>query len=182
MIFLLLIDDQETRDYLEQLYEKYKYLTYKIAKSIVKTTNDSEDVVQQTFMKVAEFLRDHGKESIQEEKAFIGKIAKNIALNSLAANNRHAHTGIDYIEPVNDTFIEPEINVLRIDKVKEYTDKLTKINEGYAYIIMLKYSQELSVAEIARLLNISQDTTRKRISRARMAYKKIIEEGERYVK
>lgn len=178
MMFLLLIDDQDTRNYLEKLYEKYRFLCYKIARNIVKTTNDSEDVVQQTFMKVAEFLQDKGKESIKEEKAFIGKIATNIALNHLALNNKHAHNNFDTVEPINDTFIEPEVSVIRMDKIREHTQKLNQLNEGYAYIIMLKYGEELTISEIATLLNMTEDTTRKKVSRARIAYMNIVKEGE----
>lgn len=178
MIFLQLITDEDTRNYLEKLYGQYKFLSYKIAHNIVKNPNDSEDIVQETFTKLAEFLQDRGKDSINEEKAFIGKITSNIALNHVDLGQRHPHINIESIDPISETFIEPEINILRMDKIGVYTKSLAKINKGYAYIIMLKYSEELTVPEIAKLLDISEDATRKRISRARIAYKNIIKEGE----
>lgn len=178
MIFLLsMIENEETRTYLENLYYDYKKISYGNALRIVKNPRDAEDIVHQVYMKIAEYLDNHKKVVIKNDKAFIYKVTQNIALNHVKAKKEHLN--LDEIAEVeNITFIEPEVNVLRMDQIKEHTKKLEQLNQDYASIIMLKYTEELSITEIATLLNLTEDNTRMRLSRARRAFKNILKEGE----
>lgn len=180
LLFLAMVNDEEIKSYVEYLYNEHKEISYKVAKRLLKSTQDVEDVVQHTFIKIVFFLEKNNNDSIRDEKAFIAELTRNTAINQFKVNKRNHHIPIDEIdELVNESFIEPEIHVLRLDNITEHTKKLMKLNEDYAYIIMLKYSEELTIPEIASLLDITEDNARRKLSRARKAYMKILKEGER---
>jgi len=180
MVFLLaIIEDSEKQSYLEELYLDYRKMCYYIVMGIVKNHQDTEDTVQQIFINIAEFLVRKKDVKIKNKKAFISVIAHNLACNHAKAKKQHEN--IDEFEELeNVTFIDPEINVLRMDQIKEHTNYLEQVNKDYIYIIMLKYEEELSISEIASTLNITEECAKKRLTRAKKALKNILKENEKY--
>lgn len=177
MILFTSIEDDEVRDYLDRLYHSQKKLCFAQAFRVLKNKHNAEDVVQQVYTKLAELLDNNDKFHIKNEAAFISALAKNMASNYLKANRQHFN--IDAVEEVeNTTFGDPEVNILRLDQVEEYTKKLEQLKPEYVEIIEFKYTEELSTKEISGLLNLPTDTVLKRLSRARLSFKRMVIEGE----
>jgi len=178
-LFFAFIENEEVRSYLEKLFYEYRKISYSKALKIVKHREAAEDVVQQVFINIAEYLDNKSNTVIKNEIAFITGITRNVAIDYLKKHRIHENISeIDDLE--NFTFIDPEVNIIRMDQVYEFTKKIEQMNPDYANLIMLKYSEEMEIYEIARMLNLSEDTTRKKISRARRAFMKILSEGEKY--
>jgi len=179
LLVLASIENKEVRSYLEKLYYDYKKVSYSKALSIVKNQDDAQDVVQQVYANIAEYLDCNKNVDIKNKNAFISEITRNVSLDFLKKQRLHVDINeIDELENV--TFIDPEVNVLRMDQIKEHTKNLEQLNQDYANIIMFKYTQEMSISEIAKIMNLSEDTARRKLSRARKAFKSILNEGEKY--
>lgn len=59
MIIFTMVDNLEDRNKLEEIYIKYKKLMYYIAMDVLDDTHESEDVVQNSIIKIAKiYLQD----------------------------------------------------------------------------------------------------------------------------
>jgi RNA polymerase sigma-70 factor (ECF subfamily) len=67
--------------------------------------------------------------------------------------------------------------VLNLERGKELAEALSKINSGYADVLTLKYFYELNNEEIGELINLSSENVSVKLTRAKIALKKIISEG-----
>ena len=54
--FLLIIEDEETRSKVEEIYLQYHNEMYTIAYAILKQAEDAEDVVQSSIIKLADYV------------------------------------------------------------------------------------------------------------------------------
>ena len=52
LYFLTLISDEKERDQLEQCYYKHCDMMFKVAFSILKSKEDTEDAIQEVFYKI----------------------------------------------------------------------------------------------------------------------------------
>ena len=131
----------------EILYKNYNQLVYKIAFSILKNKENSEDVMQTVFAKICNLKKE--KLPSSKEATWLYAVTKNEALTFL----RKEKTNISLEEAYNiDTGKECE----KLQDIVD-TEKYNKIISGLSLkekeIVSLKIVGELSFKEIARILN-----------------------------
>ena len=131
----------------EILYKNYNQLVYKIAFSILKNKENSEDVMQTVFTKICNLKTEQLPSS--KEATWLYAVTKNETLTFL----RKEKTNISLEESYNiDTGKECEELQDIVD-----TEKYNKIISGLSLkekeIVSLKIVGELSFKEIARILN-----------------------------
>lgn len=131
----------------EILYKNYNQLVYKIAFSILKNKENSEDVMQTVFTKICNLKKEQLPSS--KEATWLYAVTKNEALTFL----RKEKTNISLEEAYNiDTGKECEELQDIVD-----TEKYNKIISGLSLkekeIVSLKIVGEMSFKEIARILN-----------------------------
>ena len=182
LLFLNVIEDKVLKSRLEEAYHLYKKDLLYIANGILHDYHESEDVVQSAFIKFADYIDDELDAKCHKTKALIVIIVRSLSINIYNQRKNRSTANIDDLEEVllDDVTISPEVNVLRLDKTHEMAKNLSEINTSYADILTLKYTYEYSNTEIAGMLSISEANVRKRLSRAKMALKKIIEGGGTY--
>jgi len=80
------LDAERTDDLLERLVREHSRLVYRVAYAVLRSHQDSEDVTQETFVRM---LR-HSSElsSIEEPKAWLARIAWRIAVDRRRQQNR----------------------------------------------------------------------------------------------
>lgn len=79
------------------------------------------------------------------------------------------------IEPVWTRFESPEDLLNRNETRSMVLDKIAELPEKYRLLILLRDIEELSTAETAELLGLSQSNAKVRLHRARSALKKLLE-------
>lgn len=177
--FLLVIQDEDLRNRLEEIYIKYKKDVYWVAKNILKDAHESEDVVQEAIIKISAVIEKNMDLECNKIKGLFVIIVRNLSINIY--NSRKRTSNIAYnedLEYITDDFsIEEEI--IRLDEAKFIADALAKVNPTYADILTLKYYHEYSDSEISKLLNIKEGNVRARLMRARRAVKDIIEKNQK---
>lgn len=129
----------------QELYEKYNMLIFKIAYSITKNKEDSEDVVQSVFSKIYTMP----KESLPSRHFFswLYSISKNESI-SLLRKKKNA-IDLDSIYEITDN--NDELNNI-IDSL-EFNRIIDGLNDRDKEIISLKILTNLSFSEISALLN-----------------------------
>lgn len=81
LTFAMLDGSEEDRTKLEQIYIKYKKLMYYIAVDILKDTHESEDVVQNSIIKTANYIEKIDDINSNKTKHLIVTIVKSTAID-----------------------------------------------------------------------------------------------------
>ncbi|MCI8617482.1 MAG: sigma-70 family RNA polymerase sigma factor [Clostridia bacterium] len=129
----------------ETLYTKYNKLVYRIAFTILKNKEDSEDIMQAVFSKIYTLSKD--KLPIDNIPTWIYSVTKNESI-SLFRKKKNT-VDIDSVYEIADT--DNEINNI-IDQ-DNYNRLISRLNNKEKEIVSLKVLTNLSFDEIAKLLN-----------------------------
>lgn len=137
---------QGSRTAFEVLYKRYNQLVYKIAFSILKNKENSEDVMQNVFTKIFELPEIKLPEN--KEASWLYTVTKNETITKL--RKLKEDIDIDSIYNVSKDCKDIE-NIIDNDKYNRIIDKLDKKEQE---IVSLKILGQLSFKEIARLMNM----------------------------
>lgn len=136
---------QGNKENFEEFYKKYNKLVYKIAFSILKNRENSEDVVQDVFKKI--YLLESNKLPDKGYISWIYSVTKNQSLMALRKNKNNIDLDLIYeIEDENN-----EIENL-IDKEK-YNKLISNLNEKEREIVSLKVLANMPFKDISKVLN-----------------------------
>ena len=152
-------------DFCEQV-KTYRYQLYVVAFAILKNEEDAQDAVCSAILKGYEHI-DQLKKS-NKFKAWMITITKNEALK--IRRRRLELPGDDKVEEL----LEP----VR-DHYNELWDCIQNLQEEYRLVIVLFYYNELSLRDIAKILNIPMGTVKSRLSRGKDLLKQALEEGKK---
>ena len=169
-IYLAELDTQEEKDKFAELYEKYSRKMYNIALAILKNKEDAEDAVDITFHKLANNFTNISQKKCNEIEGYIVISVRNISIDIYRRNKNEMKKIVPLKENDSvDSFLDKKIER---DDMREAIEKLS---ERYQDIIYLCDFQRLSSKEAAELLNISEESVRARLHRARKKLKTILE-------
>ena len=154
---------------LELLYEKYKFLLLKISNDILKDIHLSEDIVQQTFIKVIENIDKFDDIESSKTRNFIAIICRNLAFNTYKKMKKEDYSFNDEIlhtdnESSQELIEEIVISDIAVNIVKEEIMKLPVI---YRDILVLEKVYGYNCKQIAKILDSTIDTVYKRRERAK---------------
>lgn len=146
------------------IYERHVDMVYRICFSFLKNTADTEDMVQNTFIKIIE--KSITFESPEHEKAWLIVTASNLCRNHLKHWWQKRGNIEDHLMESSET-----------DKpADELLDKVLKLPEKYKLVLYLYYYEGYDSSEIAKMLDKPQSTVRNDLLRARKRLK--VELGE----
>ena len=121
----------------------------------MKNVNDSDDIVQDVFMK---YLNSNEKfKTLDNEKFWLIRVTINTCKSYLKKSWKQR---VELDESKIDIVSKKEENSYLFDIVYSLPHK-------YKEIIVLKYYEDFSINEIAKILNISISAVKKRLERAR---------------
>ncbi len=170
-----LVGSGEARDKLEELYIKYKKLMYYIANDILKDIYESEDAVQSSIIKLANYLERIDDINSNKTKHLIVTIVKSTSIDIYRKKKRSPAIDIDdFSNTIESDDIPLDDLVIRLGDAEEMSKKLAELKSDYADILTLRYYHEFSNKEIGDILHISDENVRIRLYRARRALKKMM--------
>jgi len=153
------------------LVERQSRFVYRVAYAVVRNSHDSEDVVQETFLKL---YRSGAWEGMRDEKAFLARTAWRIAVD------RRPNAGSQPLSPdlqSNDSQ-SPEDAAVSADWSAAVHRLVDALPEELRQPLALAAVEELNSREIAQIMGIAEGTVRTRILRARRILKQKL--GSRY--
>ena len=169
LMYLQVIETNEEKRKFVIIYEKYRYLMFKVANDVLNDKYWAEDAVHEAFVKVAYHMEKIGEPDARETKRFLITITKNTAIDIYRKRNRQMKVEIstEILEKREEVFyVETETDNRILDILKNLPDK-------YRDVFLLKYSSNLDNYEVAEVLGLTEGTVRQRISRG----KKMIQES-----
>ncbi|MBD5512428.1 MAG: RNA polymerase sigma factor [Lachnospiraceae bacterium] len=165
MIFLLMIDTPEDKSKFAILYEKYKYLMWKVSMDVLYDRFLAEDAVHNAFINLAMHMEDIGEPDSLKTKRYLITVAKNAAIDIYRKKNIRIKREI-YMDEFGEEDLP--ITYMETDLDNDVLDILKKLPIKYRDIFLLKYSANLANSEIARLCGIQEGTVRQRIARGKL--------------
>lgn len=145
-----------------QIYNKYVDKIYCICFMYMKNKPDTEDAVQNTFIKYMNCNKQFQNE--EHEEAWLIITASNICKNNLK------HWFRKNLE------IDESYKLIKNNDIDETLNLLLKLPKKYKLIIYLHYYEGYKTDEIANKLNLNNSTVRSYLLRGRRMLKNIIEE------
>ncbi len=152
---------------LEWFYNKIVGLQtdmYRFAYSVLKSSDQCEDAVHNAILKAHDNL--HQLKNEEAFRAWMFRIIRNECLAIVKKQKRFV--------PLDDEMVMQE-NVAIEDRI-DVGHAVLQLSRKYREVIVLYYSYEYSLAEIAEILRISQGTVKSRLARARMALRRIMDD------
>ena len=149
-----------------ELVEAHHDFVWRLIRRLGVPSNDVDDVLQQAFLIVTRKL-----ESIErgKERAFLASIAVRVASDYRRTVRRRRETGEEPTESAS-LASNPE-EMLDRQKARVLLDQiLDLLSPDLREVLVLFELEELSGAEIAKLLGIAEGTVASRLRRARQAF------------
>ena len=181
--FLLSICDPMYHDQINMLVKTYHNDLIIYAKHILKRAGvenyeiEAEDVVQNVYMRIVKYCRSiRFYESSPVMKAYLKKILKNEAMTFLK-EQEHLESLDDkpYLTIDEGDFIE------MIQAKEDYRRVVTAIynlKDIYSYTLSYRFCDEMEVADIAKLMGVSEKAIYTRIERGLKLLLEMLNEGE----
>ncbi len=145
------------------LYDKYYLYLYNIVLRYVRGHHDTEDVVSEIFIRI--FKHIHTLKTTENEglKRWIKTIAINEALRFMKKKQRLVFTDEDHaFEHL--AIIESAVEEPNVDQIRKIIDQMPI---GYRTIFLMNVVEGLSHTEIAEHLEISRNTSKSQMLKAR---------------
>lgn len=173
-LFLAYLDDENDKKLFEDIYYSHRKQMVVLAKSIMNSDYDAEDVVSSVFLRVVQDYWDvvRGIENETDLRNYLLKATKNTALNCIKLKGKD-NVNIDTVSEYNtgnnkeltdNTFIDVICDKIEYDKVIE---AINLLNERYRDVLYCHFVIEMTVPETAKYLEQSVDTTKKQLLRGK---------------
>ena len=146
--------------------EEHSHSMYRAARAVLDCDADAEDAVGEAILRAWQAwdkLRDRGA-----VRAWLLKIAVNCAYEQRRRNGRVVCT--DELEQLAGTTEMPQPSGL--------WEAVLRLPQDQRAAVTLYYYEDLPVAEVARVLGVSQGTVKSRLGRARQRLKELLREEE----
>jgi len=149
---------------MEMVIHKYRERLFYHAGSIVKDWHEAYDVVQEVFIKAMRETRFFQPEF--RMKAWLFRVTTNLCFNMVRDRKRRGAIldGMQKIDRAHADQLDRVFHGERRDEVLAAIDTMTA---DHREILLLRYYDDLSYAEIADVLEIKLGTVMSRLSRAR---------------
>lgn len=161
--------DLETR--FAELVSRQSRFVFRLAYAVLRNTDDAEDVVQETFLKL---FKNDSWLKIQDERAFLARTAWRIAIS---CKRRYVAASEERSE--NST---PETVAMEGQRTRQIHALIDALPEKLRLPLTLSAMQDLATAEIAAILGQPEGTVRRRIGEARALLRQKLERMDRHAR
>jgi len=158
-----------------ELFDRHNKRFLAIARKSLRTKEDAEDTVQETFVKIYKY----GKKFSESEGSFrpwANTILKNCLANQI---NNYKKSNVS-LTPEMEAVL-PDTNTQEEFMDKSYVEFiLGKMDQATAQILKLRYLTGKSFKQIGQILNIRSGAARVRVYRAKKTFEKYYKQFNAY--
>lgn len=152
----------------EVLMRRYNQRLYRTARAILHDDADAEDVMQDAYVRAYTHLDQFAGRSAFS--TWLTRIAVHEALTRLRSRNRHPQVDVtEYDREISmktsSNSLDPEQSA-STGQLREFLEEaVLNLPENYRTVIMLRDIEELSTAETAEALDLTEDNVKVRLHR-----------------
>ena len=149
-----------------KLYDKYINEIYRFILMRVRNTEEAQDLTNEVFLKIWQYISTNDSD-IDNVRAFLYRMARNIVIDGYRKSGKEMLALDDeMIESLPDESIDLEGEIEKQDEVNAVLSVVDKLPNDQRELILMKYVQDLSVKEIAQVLEKSRGAVRVAMHRA----------------
>jgi RNA polymerase sigma-70 factor (ECF subfamily) len=168
----------------EQLVRQESPRLFRVILRLVRDEDEAQSVMQETFLQAYQRLATFRGES--KLTTWLYAIGINLARAALRKRRRLAPLDEDALERLQPSFVagmytdqyeawSPHKLAERAERVDLVRAAIDQLPDDYRAIVTLRDIEELSTAEAARILEISEGAARVRLHRARQALRRMLD-------
>lgn len=174
LIYLAMIDSDEDKSKFEIIYKSYKKLMLYQANKILGDTNDTEDVVHESFLKIIKIIDQIEEAKCPKTRNLVVTIVERTAIDLYRHRKKVPIAAMD----------EEYINVPEPKDIENLHDKadiaaaMAMLSTRHREVLLLRYDSGFTEAEVAVILSMSQENVHKTVQRAKKKLSEILERQE----
>lgn len=163
---------EEDKLFMEELYEKYYMLMYKIAYSMLANRQDAEDAVMFSLEKLMKKAPELRQKDCCILKSYIVSTVKYTAIDKLRRDNIITFTQLP--EPPYEIVSDKNTAEEAVKNVsgEELKEIIKKLPDWAKNVIMWKYYERLSDKEMAEIMGVKKSSVQSYLTRARKLLRK----------
>lgn len=142
-----------------ELYELHSGKMLSVCRQYIKDMQYAEEVMLNGFLKVFTHLKDFKSKGSFE--GWIRKIMVREAISFLRAQNKMVFSDVEIADPYFSAEINTELNVAHIQNL------IDSLPEGYRMVFVMYAVEGYKHAEISKMLNITEGTSKSQLFKAR---------------
>lgn len=159
------LSDEEKKQKLRLIYEKYKNRMYISACRILCDPFAAEDAVHDAFVAISRNVEKIGDVDSVSTASYCIKAAKNTAINMSVKRSRESAVPVD---EVDEAFDESMLDMIcSKENLNIVVDSILSLDEKYRDVLSLYYLNELTVKELSDLLGRKESTVKQQLARGR---------------
>jgi RNA polymerase sigma-70 factor (ECF subfamily) len=161
----------------DELYQKYHHDVFQFLFYMVRNKEHAEDLVQEVYIRV--FKSYHRFEGKSSEKTWLFSIARNVAIDFFRKQKGWKDKLLEKfdwsINQVKDAYPIPEEIIVQKEEIKWVYECLEHCTIDQRAVIILRYLQDLSIAETAHALGWTESKVKTTQHRSLKVLKKQME-------
>lgn len=138
---------------------------YRSAYLLLGNPHDVQDILQEVLLRFLEKAPSFA--SVEHERAWLLRVTTNCCIDYLRFRKKHTYTDLDLLK-----------ECLPAPEQRTRLEELYALPVKWKSVLILHYFEGYSVAEIAKILRLSENAVKKRLQRGREALKMALSEPE----
>ncbi len=162
----------------QEAYQMHSDAIFRFVLFKIDNREKALDLTQETFMKTWMHLIKNT--DIKNLRAFLYRVAGNLVIDEYRKRGKKDYA-TDSLEVMSEDGFEPSSNINELEALTNRLDgekvmsMISSLPEMYSSILFLKYSEDLSISEMAEDLEVSQNVVSVRLNRAMAKLRELIE-------
>jgi RNA polymerase sigma-70 factor (ECF subfamily) len=172
---------KQDREAFIEAYDLYNTQIYRFIYFKIGNYDEANDITSAVFLKAWNYIQEKSVEKNDTLKSLFYKIARNTIIDEYRKNSKYGSVSldnenfpIDIKDEKNDLASESEIK----SDVEFIEKKLLQLKDECREVIILKYIDQLSIGEIAKILDKSHGAVRVLLHRSMKTLRELVGEDK----
>ena len=184
-LYMSFIDDESHRRLFEEIYINYRKQMFLVARSVLRSDSDAEDIVHDVFLEIAKkhMAKISKIENDTDLRNYLLKATKHAALDHLRKQRRERvgmSAGIESdilaaADTPEDAFVEKICNSIEYERI---VSAIASLKDIYREVLYYHFVMDLSVPEVAKLLDCKVSSVKQRLVRGKKIFYTQLFKGE----
>jgi len=145
-----------------KIYDQYIDKIYRFIFLKVSSKDTAEDLTSETFLRAFEAMK---TSNIENPQAFLYRIARNLVTDHYREKSRTQVVSAEYV-PVIDPKENLEERAILNSDMEQVRLAINNLKDDYQNVVIWHYLDDLSIPEIAKMMDKSEQATRVLLHRA----------------
>lgn len=174
LIYLAMIESDADKSKFEIIYNSYKKLMLHQANKVLGDTNDTEDVVHESFLKIIKIIDQIEEPKCPKTRNLVVTIVERTAIDLYRRRQKLQVVTMDeeYINVPDPKDIED------LHAKADLSVAMAILPTRYREVLLLRYDSGFTEAEVAVILSMSQENVHKTVQRAKKKLGEVLERQE----